>query len=65
MVKYSIHRALAELKLLDKRITKTINNLQVVTCKKGDKLEYNINVNFLLLFLSCRGKLFTRNFLYY
>ena len=44
MVKYSIHRALAELKLLDKRITKTINNLQVVTCKKGDKLEYNIAI---------------------
>ena len=42
MVKYSIHRALAELKLLDKRITKTIDNLKVVTCKKGDKLEYNI-----------------------
>lgn len=44
MAKYSIHRALAELKLLDKRITKTINNLQVVTCKKGDKLEYNIAI---------------------
>lgn len=42
MVKYSIHRALAELKLLDKRITKTIDNLKVVTYKKGDKLEYNI-----------------------
>ena len=42
MVKYSIHRALAELKLLDKRITKTIDNLKVVTYKKGNKLEYNI-----------------------
>ena len=31
MAKYSIHRALAELKLLDKRITKTINDLKVVT----------------------------------
>ena len=44
MAKYSIHRALAELKLLDKRITKTIDNLKVVTCKKGDKLEYNIAI---------------------
>lgn len=44
MAKYSIHRALAELKLLDKRINKTINNLKVVTCKKGDKLEYNIAI---------------------
>ena len=34
MVKYSIHRALAELKLLDKRITKTIDDLKVVTYKK-------------------------------
>ena len=42
MVKYSIHRALAELKLLDKRITKTIDNLKVITYKKGNKLEYNI-----------------------
>lgn len=42
MAKYSIHRALAELKLLDKRITKTINNLKVVTYKKGNKLECNI-----------------------
>lgn len=44
MAKYSMHRALAELKLLDKRINKTINNLKVVTCKKGDKLEYNIAI---------------------
>ena len=42
MAKYSIHRALAELKLLDKRITKTIDNLKVITYKKGNKLEYNI-----------------------
>lgn len=38
----TLHRVLAELKTLDKRITSAIGNLDVITTKKGDKIDAKV-----------------------